>query len=169
MRGRVALCARASVTWCASAARALCAQTVTPRPLVGAIRSRAEMSFASDMRPMPAAHGPNAAFVSRPTRFQGRQVSAESARRQRARTCASERNYVDFAGRHLLRARDVGSTGRDTFACCHLRLARQAVAPEIKHVPTKDMTEDDGVWENRAHALPSLVRALRRACACVNA
>ena len=39
------------------------------------IVSRAEMSFASDMRPMPASHGPNAAFMSRPTRFQGRQVS----------------------------------------------------------------------------------------------
>jgi hypothetical protein len=31
------------------------------------------------MRPMPAAHGPNAAFVSRPTRFQGRQVSVKIA------------------------------------------------------------------------------------------
>jgi hypothetical protein len=50
-------------------------------------------SFAEDMRPMPAAHGPNAAFVSRPTRFQG----------------------------------------------------RQATAPEIKHVKTLDMTEDDGM------------------------
>jgi hypothetical protein len=32
------------------------------------------MSFASDLRPMPAMNGPNAAFVPRPTRFQANKV-----------------------------------------------------------------------------------------------
>lgn len=37
------------------------------------------MSYASDIRPMPASHGPNAAFVARPsmpTRFQPKKVEA---------------------------------------------------------------------------------------------
>ena len=44
--------------------------------LLGAFRM-AEMSYASDMRPMAASHGPNSAFVARPsmpTRFQPKKV-----------------------------------------------------------------------------------------------
>lgn len=84
---------------------------------------RFRMSFAADMRPMPASHGPNAAFVSRPTRFQGRKVSD-------MRVCQISGGFRASARRRCPDA--------------HASPLSQAVAPEIKHVATKDMTEDDG-------------------------